>query len=643
MKAAAGAAHDFIIAKACVTTVPLFAAAERAGRILKAVRRDHRNDWAMNVTRLMATALALVILAIAIHVTALAGFWLYDDPVIIVESIRQSTSDLLFDPAEYRHLSASSFTPLVLVSFKFDLLLHGLDPSVFYTDQLIALIAAALLFYFLLRRYVSDLYAAIGSGVFLTSWAAVYAARTLMIRHYLDGLVFALIAMLVWRRSKILAAIFYLLAMLSKEVYAPIPLFFICQSRFEGRRWRDIARDLIAPAIAAVVFLFWRWRMAGPPPTYSELLTPRPDVAALPRTLWVHLTGPAAPVAAQAVWAVFIVVALALFIWRFRIRAIAFLAAGLIVMLLPILPLSGNFEWRYSFAFVSFTIAILTIALGTSGKRWAIAIMAILLVTTVVTSIRQRRYYEDLTRNGIALEGRYVWTQPANARAIAAASPAWYIDGLRWLRKYDHRGDGPQAVFSRYAITVGMIDPARLVTVAGGKIVPVAMTTLFGTPAEWQKARTQFDPDAPLSIEFALRNHNAQWRLGPPAARFIFLTDPGYTAIPIPAVGAQRVPVAREPQFFRILREEADGKWTVSPTLPVPAEGAVTVWRRELRLKVALNRHADDVFEAFGERLDRARRLVEENALHAKQRHEHRDQAEVRFVFAGELAQPVFK
>ena len=144
----------------------------------------------------------------------------------------------------------------------------------------------------------------------------------------------------------------------------------------------------------------------------------------LPRALWVHLTGPEAPIWAQGVWAICIAAALALFIWRFRMRAIAVLAASFIVMLLPILPLAANFEWRYSFAFVFFTIVVVTIALGTSGKRWAIGVLALLFATTLITSFQQRRYYEDLTRRGIALEGRYVWTQPA--------------------RRFDHRfvGDG---------------------------------------------------------------------------------------------------------------------------------------------------------------------------------------------------------
>ena len=586
---------------------------------------------------------ALITLAIAIHATALGGFWLYDDPIVLAESIRQPTTALLFDPAEYTHLSATSFTPIVLLSFKFDWLLGELDPRVFYADQLVMLIAAALLLHFVLRRYVTDLYAAFGSGVFLTSWAAVYAARTLMMRHYVVGLVFALAAMLAWRRSKILAAVFYLVAMLSKEVYAPIPLFFICESRFEERRWRDIARDLAGPAIAAVVFLVWRSRMTGLAGTDARLLPPQSKLAMFHRALWIHLTGPEAPAIAQAVWAIFTVGALALLLWRFRIHAIGFLAASLIVLLLPILPLAGSFEWRYSFAFATFTVAILTVALGTSERPWAMAVLAIVLTTTVTTALRQRRYYEEFTRNGIALEGRYVWTQPQVAPALAAAAPAWYIDGLRLLRKYDRRSDGPPAVFSRYAITVGMMDPTRMVAVSNGHLVPLTQSSLFGTPAEWQRARTQYDGNVPLSVEFALRNHEAQWRLGPPAARFIFLTDPGYTAIPIPAVGKQRVPAAREPQFFRIIREDPDGHWTVSPTLPVPREGTATLWRRSLKMKVFLDGRADHFLEALPVRLDRSGRLVKKNALDAKERHEHGDQIEIGLVMPRDLTEPVLE
>lgn len=584
--------------------------------------------------RTLVVSLALVTLAVAIHATALRGWWLYDDPQLLIEAIRQPLYGVLFDPAEYTHLAAHTFSPMQLLSFKFDLFLHGLDPTVFYAHQLLAIAAASMLFYLLLRLYVPDLYAALGSGVFLMTWAAVYAARTLMIRHYVEGLVFALAAMLAWRRGgrwTVLASLLYLLAMLSKEVYATLPIFFMCQSRYTKRPWREF----IAPAIAAIVFLVWRWRMTGLMGGYTRVAGMR-EIENLPSALWSHIVGPA-PGWAFAVWALCIILAIGLFIWRHRARALGFMAAALFAMILPILPLAANFEWRYSFAFVSFLIAVLTIASGTTQQRWPVAILAVLLMTSAITSIQQRRYYEKLTRTGIEQEGRYVWTQPRTAPALAArSSPEWYLQGLSWLRKREGRGEGPQAVYSRYAVTAGNVDPTRIVTIDEGRVVP------FAYP-DSENARKNFDANVPLTIEFAVRDHDAQWRLGPPGAHFVFLTVPGYTAIPIPPIGKQRVPAPREKQFFRIVREEDSGRWTVSPVLPVPAEGTATMWKRSLKMKVLLDRHPDDFLEPLAVRLDHAGGLVEKNALHAKQRHEHRDQIEARVVSASELPHPVLE
>ena len=522
--------------------------------------------------RPLVAILAIVTVAIAVHCTALRGWWLYDDPQLLIESILQPTLGALFDPAEYTHLAAHTFSPMQLLSLKFDLLLHGLDVSLFYAHQLAAIALAGILFYLLLRKYIPDLYAALGSGVFLMTWEAVYATRTLMIRHYAEGLVFALAAMLAWRRGGrwiIVAAVLYLFAMLSKEVYATIPLFFICQSRFAKRPWRE----LIAPALAAILFLFWRWRMTGLIGGYTRDVGVR-EIENLPREIWSHIVGPA-PIWAAAIWAVAIAVAIGVLLWRFRERGVAFIAISLLAMTLPIIPVAANFEWRYSFAFVAFLTAVITLALGLAQQRWTIAILIALLATTAITSIRQREFYENLTRNTIEQEGRYIWTQPAGAPTLAARfSPAWYLGGLAWLRKQEGRGDAPQAVFSKYAISVGGLDPQHVVTIDDARIVPINKIGLYADAP----SSAQLDPNAPLTIDFALSNHYAQWRLGPPGGKFVFLTVPGYTAIPIPSSGKQRVPEAREKQFFRIVREET--RWTVSPVLPVPQEGAATIWQR---------------------------------------------------------------
>lgn len=530
---------------------------------------------------------ALVLISAAIHWTALRGWWLYDDPQLLIEAIRQPVWGVLFDPAEYTHLASHSFTPLLLLSFKLDLALHGLTPAVFYAHQVVALTAAAILMYVLLRRYVADLYAAGGAAVFLTTWAAVYAARTLMIRHYVEGLLFALAALLFWsvglrraqRRWHVVAALCYLAAMLCKEVYAPIPLLLVCQARYERHRWREVARDLIAPAIALAVFLAWRWYMLGLSGFYSPVTGER-DLT-VPFALWGHVTGPA-PIWARVIWAIALIAAAVLFILRQRLRAVAFLAAVILLIALPIVPLATTyFQWRYSFAFVAFSVAAFSVALGLSNRRQSMIVLVLLLATTTVMSISQRRYYRQLTARGIEQEGRYVWSQPSNAPILAASSPSWYIEGLRWLRKYEGRGEAPPAAFSAYAITVGGLDARRIVAVdRRGNPIPLTRTTMFGTPAEWEVMRKKYNPNAPLFVDFALRQHTAEWNLGPGDGKFVFLTDPGFSPTDLPRRGALRVPEARDRQYFRMVRQSPDGSWTVSPRLPVPVEGTRLLWRR---------------------------------------------------------------
>ncbi|HEX9493177.1 MAG TPA: hypothetical protein VGA33_07930 [Thermoanaerobaculia bacterium] len=519
--------------------------------------------------RSLAAILAVMIVSLIIHGNAIRGWWLWDDPQLVIEAIRQPAIGTLFDPSEYSHLATHTFTPLLLLSFKTDILVAGIRPAVFYAHQIAVLTLAAVLLFLLLRRYVSDWFAIAGSAIFLTTWASVYAARMLMIRHYVEGLVFALAALLAWSFGKrwiAMAAIFYLLAMLSKEVYAPIPLFFICQSRYDGRPWREIAKEMILPAAALLIFLAWRFYMIGLLGASPSVLESS-EVTDLPGTLWGQLIGPGA-LWPNIIWALAVVAVFGFFIARHRANAIAFLIIATIVVVAPIVPVVAAMQWRYSFAFVAFVVAALTIAAGTTG-RWTIAVLLLLLATTTVTSIAQRRYYRQVMGRGIQREGQYVWTQPPSAPTLAATSPPWYLGGLAWLRKNEGRGQSPQFVFSKYAITVGGYDPKRIVMLDRRGNV---------TPVNWQSGRENFDPEAPLSIEFAIRNHEARWRFSPPAGRFVFLTEPGYSAIPIPPNGAQRVASAREPQFFRIVREQTDGRWTVSPRLPIPAEGAVTRW-----------------------------------------------------------------
>jgi hypothetical protein len=512
-----------------------------------------------------AYAIALALFTIALHASALRGWWLYDDPQLILEAGRQSLSGLFFNPGEYVHLAAHTFVPLQLVSYKLDLL-FGVHPAVFYAHQLLALTAAVVLLFYVLRQHVDERLAALGAALFSASWAATYAARTLMIRHYVEGLVLALVALWFWPRRPVVSSLFYFLALLAKEVYAPLPLLFALSSRR--------VKPLVAPAIALVVYLVWRWRMTQLIGGYAALPQPR-ELLALPRALWSHLVGPATSLVPSLLWAAAVLALVVMYLVHERARGAVVLAAIAIVALAPIVPLAANFEWRYSFAAVACFIGGLTLAASASGRGGRV-VLALLVIVATLMSLPQRRGYEEQTRV-IEAEGRYIATQPPSAPALAATSPEWYLGGLAQMRGTP----APRYFFSRFAITAGDADGSHAVTIdAAGRAVPLASAATFGTPSEWAHERQLLVADAPLSVSFTLAHNDISWRIGPPGGDLTFITSPSWTAIPIPAQGSRRVPAARERQWFRIRRAAPDGTWTISPVLPVPREGETTRWSR---------------------------------------------------------------
>lgn len=171
--------------------------------------------------------MALSVMTFWIHRSALQLWWLYDDPFILRVALSNSLFASFSDPAAYQQLSLVSFTPLLQASFKLDYLLFGFHPLGYYLHQLLLLATAVSLLYLLMRRWnrAAALWA---STLFLVGGPAAAASHLLMIRHYLEGGVFALITIVLLGHDRAsrwtvwAAGITYLLACLSKEVYVPL-------------------------------------------------------------------------------------------------------------------------------------------------------------------------------------------------------------------------------------------------------------------------------------------------------------------------------------------------------------------------------------------------------------------------------------
>lgn len=557
-----------------------------------------RSTWLI-----VAVLLAAVLIT---HASALRGWWLWDDPQLVLHAERNSVGEILFSPTSYRTLASHTFTPLLSLSFKSDLRLAGFEPWLFYLHQLIVLSAATLLLFLLLRQFVSVIAAGMGALAFVLAPTTLLVARTLMTRHYLEGCVFALASLLIWirvsddvadsppltpplsrrpspRRGEggfswpgAVSALLYLLAMLAKEIYAPLPLLMIAVGRARGEKWSQLGRRLIPHAICAAVFLIWRGVMLESLGGYTDL----PGVGAilrLPIAIGSELFRQTPlSIAIAAIASALLLAAGA--IARGRGRALLTVLLMLIFVALPIAPLALRFEWRYTFLVSVVLVAALAIASEMSRfPRWlSLTLFGVFIVMSWAGGRAQLRRFEHDTAAMIA-EGKYVWTRPAKGPILLASSPGWYLEGLTTLRASEGREPSPRFVLSVEPFVLGEVDAGLAVESHWGtaEITPMSV----GTLASIAKHRGRFDPDVAMTLRFRCAKHALHWDLEPAATgTFTFLTYPYYGRYPIRAAGWNRIPDSGEAQAFRVRYDRGDGRWNISPVIPLPKEGESVRW-----------------------------------------------------------------
>lgn len=532
--------------------------------------------WSVVIV-VLASAVALI------HGSALRGWWLNDDPQVLLHAVRYTPIQVLFDPAVWRTLSSSNFTPLVTLSFEIDLAAAGLRPSLFYLHQLLAAFTAAVLLFAVVRRWSGDAVALVASLFFLLLPPTVIVVRSLMLRHYMEGLVLALLAVLAWqnalernRRSLQWAgALAYLAAMLAKEIYAPLPLLFVVQGLLQRQRVGRTAQRIIPYALVAILYIAWRVAMLGSFGGYGGV----PDASGLAALFAAVASAVAGPVgtAAVALLAVAAGAVVAVAVVK-RPSTTLVLAAGLIVVtFLPLVAVAGSFDPRYAFGPGVALAAGLALAASTAGRRsLPLAAMVVAMAVAVPAATRTAALHAANARAMIA-EGRYIWEENAAARPLLAGSTGWYLAGLESLRSYFGRGEAPDYFLSRHALETGAVEPEKVVTVADSSIGPLPSRIVIETELE----QARFDPHGRIAVAFEKENDVLAWDVGPAGGRFTFLTYPHYDDYGLPESGWRKLPAAFERQYFRVRRDDPSGSWTLTPPLPLPRNGESTVWSRD--------------------------------------------------------------
>ncbi|HKS22669.1 MAG TPA: hypothetical protein VJZ76_07720 [Thermoanaerobaculia bacterium] len=333
---------------------------------------------------------ALFIASLVVYRKILRLWWMYDDP-FLVNLLRQfSLPQSLYARDLYHALGRPIFNPLLMFSLKADLLAFGLDTTRLYVHHLIAFALIPPLLYLLCRLWTPPLASLATAGTALVAGPTLEVVPQLMLRHYIEGGVFALAAAILFvlavRRANgwlltAASALLYLSAAAAKEVYAPLILVLLVVP--EGT-WRQRIRLLIPHAVAAAIFGIWRIAVVGTsvkPFGFVEPPSRRPiSIATVPfRAIRQFANSGSA-----AGWAMLVAVLLCALIVVVRMpRARIVAAAAIVAVVAPLIPVSGEMNPRWAFApwlLAVVAIAFLARALPRGGAVAALVVLGIALV-----------------------------------------------------------------------------------------------------------------------------------------------------------------------------------------------------------------------------------------------------------------------
>ena len=214
----------------------------------------------------------LLVLNLALYWTVLGGWWTIDDPALLRALIEHGVWRQFYDPAVWRaHYPVPApgvLTPWVYLSLGLDYRLFGLHPMGFYAHHLLAHLLLIIVLYKVLEAYLKPNGAFWCSVLFSCSIPAASTVSLLQMRHYLEGMILALLSLLCFRKAiqrralpyAILGACCYAASTTAKESYVLLPAVLLLLPGVHP--WRE--RRYIYPfACIGLVYMAWRAYMLG--------------------------------------------------------------------------------------------------------------------------------------------------------------------------------------------------------------------------------------------------------------------------------------------------------------------------------------------------------------------------------------------
>ena len=536
------------------------------------------------------------------------GWWFVDDPELVVYASRTALS-FLWTPVLYQQFSPFNLTPEIMLSLGLDYALAGFEPFAFYIHQIISLALTSIALFLVARLYSKRDLICFGCVVlFLLQPATLAVVSWISTRHYLEGLGFSLFSLYFFvvfmrtggRPRLAVSAIFYLLAALCKEVYAPLPLLLLLLP--EGRAGRRALLTIPHGAITAL-YAAYRFHMLGDnslggystiwPWTAASALRSTPEIFRAYGDSW----WPVAVIAAVVLWAI-----MDKGPGRIRLRKAARGFPILLLIYLPIVPVSPLWGGLMSLRYFFLTSAVITIFFVLSleslmEKKGTVRSLLLSASAAVVFLFLSKAFISQSTawegrKAEAAVEGRYFLENRGRDIIFKPLQPHWYFDGLEKIEAIRTGDRGQRRIKLATGDFFGLDEESRPVDVSMQRVFaydPAAHAVADATEAALASRARFFTTvrEMPLEIVLATRNDALRLDLGPHGGRYFLLEAspeaPGYCylAVDIQRKFGFKLTHRERVRVFRVAYVSPEGWTTISPGFLVDRSKDETVrWQR---------------------------------------------------------------
>lgn len=554
----------------------------------------------MRNSNLIMQAIAASCLAIVTGLLfsgVLEGNWRWDDSQILLQAQQYSIIENFINPQVWQQFSPANLTPWLIFSFKADVFLFGANPQFFYLHQLLAIICASIALYFCLSLWINKTYAFYGSLLFLVGAPIFSVAEQLMTRHYIEGLVFCLTALICYvlhlRRGGLALLLggtaFYILAVTAKEIYVPLVLLlpFLPESSF------SIRSKAVTPYIAVALFyVVWRsWMLDSLTGGYiasNEYM----KLSFVSDVLHNFANFPSLLIG--SLWLPSTIIFL-LLMTSYSLLLRSRLALCLLILLLVVLPLAPLVRTpgilipdRYLFLFwamFSFSVAyfgerIVYFLKNNNKPKFIFLIWAAAPMLLLVTLQQGLMFQQQLKAIGseFDVQAHFILNEDSGSAFIPSESllPSfWFITGLQELKtKWNPQSEVPSAVVDPIYLDE-RYDKLFRYNRSCSCMEDISSSIVTRIDEFKEKLRE----DAPLSLRFEYKQGYFSWEFGPYELGSYHVVSKVLGVMPAPQVGELRVTLANNAPFY--LRYTAPEGWNSYSSIQQIQHNAPAVnWER---------------------------------------------------------------